>query len=106
MTQHLSLPLILDPRHRSLTRGNIMVVLSVLVSIRLSDFPHNRPTLLLLLPTLFAMLGTVDTIRCMRRSWNFYHAGVILCIYMDLMALCMILFLLIYPYSNMLTSTS
>ncbi len=34
----------------------------------------------------------------MQRRWNFYHGGVILCIYMDLMALGMILFFLLYPY--------
>jgi hypothetical protein len=64
----------------------------------LSDVPHNRATLLLLLPALFAVLGTAETARCMRKRWNFYHAGVVLCVYMDLMAVCMIFFFLIYPY--------
>ena len=33
----------------------------------------------------------------MRRRWNFYHGGVILCIYMDLMVLVLVAFLLLYP---------
>ena len=106
MPQHTNIPLLLDLRRRSRTRGNVLVIVSLLVAVLLSGFPHNHATLLLVFPTLFAMLGTADTVRCMRRSWNVYHAGVILCIYMDLMALCMILFFLIYPYSNVLASSS
>jgi hypothetical protein len=34
----------------------------------------------------------------MRRRWSYYHAGVVLCIYMDLMAITLILFFLLYPY--------
>lgn len=34
----------------------------------------------------------------MRKRWGFYHGGVVLCIYMDLMALTLILFFLLYPY--------
>ena len=106
MPQRTNLPSLLDLRRRSLTRGNVLVIVSLLVAVLLSDFPHNHATLLILFPTIFAMLGTADTVRCMRRSWDFYHAGVILCIYMDLMALCMILFFLIYPYSQVLSSSS
>ena len=52
-----------------------------------------------------AILGTADTVRCMQRRWNFYHGGVVLCIYMDLMALCLILFLLLYPYMLWIASS-
>lgn len=89
---------IFNPRRRSLLRGNLLVLLSLAVSLPLSHFPHNHPNPLLILPALTAILGTADTVRCMQRRWNFYHAGVILCIYMDLMALSLILFLLLYPY--------
>ena len=61
--------------------------------------------MLLLLPTVLAVVGTAETVRCMQLRWGYYHAGVILCIYMDLMALCMILFFLIYPYWHFLSST-
>jgi hypothetical protein len=94
----------LNLHHHSLMRGNVLVLASLLAAVLLSDFPHNRATLLLLLPTFFAMLGTGETIRCMRRRWDFYHAGVILCIYMDLMALAVILFLLVYPYGHFLSA--
>jgi hypothetical protein len=97
---------LLNLRHHSLARGNVLVIGSLLVAILLSDFPHNRATMLLVLPTLLAIIGTGETIRCMRLRWGYYHAGVILCIYMDLMVICMILFFLIYPYWHFLSATT
>ncbi len=91
-------------RRHSLTRATALVLLSLGAAILLSDFPNNRPTLLLILPTITGTIGTADTIRCMQRNWSFYHAGVILCVYMDLMAVGMIVFFLLYPYSNWITS--
>lgn len=99
------LPEILNPRHRSLVRGNLLVLGSLAWAFLLSDFPNNRPTLFLLLPTLGSIAGTVDTVRCIRRRWSLYHGGVILCIYMDLMAVAMILVFLLYPYSLWMTTT-
>ena len=101
-----NLPPFFDLHRHSLSRGNLLVLLSLLAAVVLSDFPHNRPTMLLLLPALSAMVGTGETVRCMRRRWDFYHAGVILCIYMDLMALAVILFLLIYPYWHFMAVAS
>jgi hypothetical protein len=89
---------ILNPRRRSLVRGNVLVLGSLAAAVRISDFPRSRATLWLVVPALLAMLGTVDTIRCMQPRWNFYHGGVVLCIYMDLMAMSLILFLLFSPY--------
>lgn len=94
-----------DPRRRSLIRANLLVLLSFLTAVRLSGFPDTRPNLLLILPALLALAGTADTLRCMQRRWSFYHGGVLLCVYMDLMALCMILFFLLYPYTQWLTSS-
>lgn len=94
---------ILNLRHHSLSRGNLLVIVSLLVSVLLSDFPNNRPTMLLIIPTFSAIVGTGETVRCMRLKWDYYHAGVMLCLYMDLMVLCMILFFLIYPYGHFLT---
>ena len=96
---------ILSPRTRSLLRGNLLVLGSLLAAFFLSDFPRNRPTLLLAIPALLALWGTVDTIRCMKPRWSFYHGGVLLCIYMDLMAVSMILFFLLYPYMHWLTAS-
>jgi hypothetical protein len=67
-------------------------------SVLLSNFPQNRATLLLILPVFAAIIGTVDTLRCLQRRWSFYHAGVILCLYMDIMTLAMVIFFLLYPY--------
>lgn len=89
---------ILHLRARSLVRGNALVLVSLGIAFLLSDFPNNRANPWIILPALTALAGTADTIRCMQRQWNFYHGGVILCIYMDLMALVAIVFLLIYPY--------
>ena len=77
-----------------------MVLLSLVASLFLSNFPQNRPNLFLIIPAIIASIGTVDTIRCMQRRWSFYHGGVLLLIYMDLMALCMILFLFLYPWGD------
>jgi hypothetical protein len=99
-------PAFLDLRRHSLSRGNVLVLASLAAAVLLSDFPNNRATLLLLAPMLVAMAGTFETIRCMQRRWNYYHAGVILCIYMDLMAMCLIMFFLIYPYGHFLAGQS
>jgi hypothetical protein len=85
-------------RRRSLVRGNLLVLGSFAAAFRLSDFPHSRATLLLVIPAVLALIGTVDTARCMQRRWNFYHGGVVLCIYMDMMAMVLILFFLFSPY--------
>jgi hypothetical protein len=98
-------PGIFNPHRRSLLRGNILVLLSLAAALLLSDFPHNQATLLLAVPVLSAIAGTADTIRCMQRRWTLYHGGVVLCIYMDLLALCLILFLLVYPYMPWITSS-
>ncbi len=86
-----------DWRKRSLVRANLIVLVSLLISFRLSDFPHNRLSLWIMLPLLAALAGTLDTCRCMRTQWSWYHGGVVLCAYMDLMAVCMIAFFLVYP---------
>lgn len=96
---------ILNPRSRSLLRGNLLVLGSLLAAFFLSDFPRNRPTLLLAIPALLSFFGTVDTVRCMKPRWSFYHGGVLLCIYMDLMAVSMIIFFFLYPYMHWLTAS-
>jgi hypothetical protein len=85
-------------RQRSLARGNLLVLGSVLLTFWLSDFPRNRATPLLLIPAIGVILGTIDTARCIRRRWSLQHGGVILCLYMDLLAATLVLFSLLYPY--------
>lgn len=96
---------LLNPRTRSLLRGSLLVLVSLAAALLLSDFPHNRANPFLVFPAAGALAGTVDTVRCMQRKWSFYHGGVLLCVYMDLMALCMIFFFLLYPYARWITSS-
>jgi hypothetical protein len=98
------IPRILNPRNRSLLRGGLLVLLSLGVAVLLSDFPRNRANPFLVLPALAAIAGTIDHIRCMKTRWSWYHGGVILLIYTDLMAISMILFFLFYPYAQWLTA--
>lgn len=86
-----------DWRQRSLLRANLLVLFSLMISFWMSNFPYNRLNPWLAIPLAVSMIGTADTLRCMRKRWNWYHGGVILCAYMDLMCVCMILFFLIYP---------
>jgi hypothetical protein len=92
----------LNIRHRSLLRGIILVIASLMVAFRMAGFPEDHASPKLIIPTLVAALGTWDTMRCLQQRWSFYHGAVIVLIYMDIMALCMILFLLLYPYGQWL----
>jgi hypothetical protein len=92
----------LNPRNRSLPRGTVLVLGSLLLAFSLAGFPDDRASLKLIIPTFLAALGTWDTMRCLQARWSFYHGAVVVLIYMDIMALCMILFLLLYPYGRWL----
>jgi hypothetical protein len=91
-------PAILNPRVHSLRRAITLVLGSLAIAIPLSHYPRIQRTPLLIIPVLIAIIGTADTVRCIQRRWSFYHAGVILFIYMDLMTLVLMLFFLFYPY--------
>jgi len=93
---------VFHPRSRSLLRGTLVVLLSLAVSFPLSDFPRNRATPFLILPSLGALYGTWDTTRCLQSRWSLYHGAVLLLLYMDVMALALILFFLLYPYAEWL----
>src|SRR5271168_5112031 len=92
----------LNLRHRSLSRGTVLVLGSLLLAFRLAGFPDARASIKLLIPTLIATLGTWDTMRCLQHRWSFYHGAVVVLIYTDILALCVILFLLLYPYAGWL----
>ena len=51
----------------------------------------------MLIPAAGAVLGTFETSRCLRRRWSFYHGGVLLLLYADVLVLALIVFLLLYP---------
>ena len=87
----------LDLRRPSLARGNALVLGSLILAAALSHFPHLLPNPWIALPALLVFFGTLETLRNIRRRWSFYHAGVILCLYMDVMVLFTVLFFLFYP---------
>ncbi len=98
-------PALLNLRAKSLLRGNLLVLGSLGVAFLMSNFPQNRQTLWLVLPAVLSFYGMFDTLRCLRRRWSFYHGGVVLCVYMDLMAISLITFMLLYPYMRWLTES-
>jgi hypothetical protein len=91
---------LVDLRHRSLIRANTLMLIAFVAAVLLSHFPNSGANPLLIFPALISFWATFETVRCMQRRWSFYHAGVILCVYMDLMAVCTILFFLFYPYTH------
>ena len=92
----------LNPRNRSLPRGTALVLGSLILAFLMAGFPDDRPSLKLVIPAIVAALGTWDTMRCLQQRWSFYHGAVVVLIYTDILALCVILFLLLYPYAGWL----
>ena len=86
-------------QRKSLVRGTLLALGSLWVSFHLSGFPEVHICLWLIVPFLTACAATWDTARCLQKRWSFYHGGVILLLYVDLMILLMISFLLVAPYS-------
>jgi len=89
-------------RARSLLRGTILVLVSLFLAFIWAGFPNVHGSPLLLIPACLAVFGTWETSRCLRQRWSFYHAGVMLLLYADVLALALILFLLLYPYARWL----
>jgi hypothetical protein len=89
-------------RARSLVRGTVLVLASLAMAFPLAGFPHPHPSLTMIVPAVLALWGTWETARCLQMRWSFYHGGVLLLLYMDVMALSMIFFLLLYPYADWL----
>lgn len=91
-------PPIFNPRVRSLARGNIIVLTSLAIATLISKFPHLRATPWLVIPAFGCLVGMADTLRCVQQRWSLDHGGVLLCLYMDLLAIMLVLFFLLYPY--------
>lgn len=92
-------------RSRSLLRGTVLVLGSLVLALIWAGFPDIHPSLKLILPSCLAVYGTWETTRCLRRRWSFYHGGVLLLLYADVLVLALILFLLLYPYARWLQGT-
>ena len=93
---------VLNLRAKSLVRGTVLVLASLVLALVWAGFPEDHATPKLIVPAIVALIGTWDTTRCLRLRWSFYHGGVMLLLYMDIMALAMIFFLLLYPYGEWL----
>jgi hypothetical protein len=86
-------------RSHSLLRGTAIVLASLIAALAGSGFPDLHPSAWMVLPALAALYGTWETTRCLRRHWSFYHIGVMLLLYTDILVLALIFFLLLYPYA-------
>lgn len=91
---------LLDIRQKSLARAVLLSLGAFAASLRLAGFPyindlHGSPWQFLAL--LVAAWGMAETARCLKRQWSFYHAGVMLLLYADLMILAGIVVLLAVP---------
>lgn len=71
---------------------------SLAFAILIAHPPFLRESLWIAPFALASLWGMVETARCVRRRWSFYHAGVMLCLVMDLLAVTMTWFFLLYPY--------
>jgi hypothetical protein len=89
-------------RSRSLLRGTAVVLACLIAALAGSGFPDLRPSPWMVLPALGALYGTWETTRCLRHRWSFYHGGVLLLLYTDVLVLALIVFLLLYPYARWL----
>jgi len=87
-------------RQKSLLRGTTLALGALWISFFLSGFPEVHTCLWLIAPLLAACAATWDTARCLQKRWSFYHGGVLLLLYVDLMILLMISFLLLAPFSS------
>lgn len=94
-------PSVFNLRRKSLARGNVLVLGSVLAATLLSHFPQMKPTLWIAVPAVLVLLGMADTMRNIGRRWSLYSGGVVLCLYMDLMSFFLVLFFLLFPYIPM-----
>jgi hypothetical protein len=86
-------------RQRSLVRALALSLGAFIGSLLLAGFPHleNLHGSRWQIVALFiAAWGMAETARCLRHKWTFYHAGVLLLLYADLMILAMIVFLVAY----------
>jgi len=77
----------------------LLAVSAPLLSMRLAGFPavHElHGTNWQIVSVLIACWALAESARCLGRRWSFYHVGVLLLLYSDLMILAMTLFLWLY----------
>jgi len=84
---------ILNPQRPSLVRSNLLVFASFFTAWPAYRHPDGIFAVLMPLATIVAILGTADTCRHLRRRWDWHHAGVLLMVYADLMAVTLLAFM-------------
>ena len=99
-SSRIVIPAVFDPRQHSLVRGTLLVLGSLVMAFSIAGYPDDRATLKLVIPLFIGLLGFADTFRCLRMRWSLYHGAVVIMLYVDVMALSMILFLFLYPYGR------
>ncbi len=93
-------PSLIFLRRKSIARGLVLSLVAFALSLRLAGFPHIEDlhgSHWQLLALILGLGGLAETVRCLNRRWNLYHAGILLLIYANLMILVMIAFLVVYP---------
>jgi hypothetical protein len=84
----------------SIVRSIVVALVAFLASLRLGGFPdidalHSSHWQILAVLAAFAAM--VETIRCMKRKWSLYQAGVLILLYTDVMIMGLAVFLFFYP---------
>jgi hypothetical protein len=86
-------------RHPSLGRGVLLALGALAMSLSLAGLPPigaPHASVWQIVPALVVFWGMVETARCLDRRWSFYHAGVLLLLYSELMILVLALFFWVY----------
>lgn len=91
---------ILHAARPSLLRAILLSLAAFAISLRLGGFPDLallHASRWQLVPAALALGGLAETLRCVRRRWDMYQAGILILLYSELMILAMAVFLLFYP---------
>ena len=86
-------------RHRSLARGVLLAIGALVLSLSLVGLPladAPQASVWQFVPALIVFWAMIETARCLGRRWSFYHVGVLLLLYSELMILILVLFLWVY----------
>ena len=78
---------------------------SLVLAFAVGGFPNVQASLLMVVPVALAGWSTWEMTRCLQRRWSFYHGGVLLLLYADILVLAVIFFLLLYPWAQWLQRT-
>jgi hypothetical protein len=85
-------------RRKSLARGILLSTGGFAASLSLAGFPdieHIHGSHWQYVPLAAALWGMAETVRCLRRTWSLYHAGVLILLYSELIILAVIVALIV-----------